>query len=466
MNKGIVVSVIGSVIEVQFPLDRIPKIRSTLKIESPKIISEVAMQLENGVVKAVALHPTDGLKRGAEVVDLERPISVHVGPETLGRVFNVLGEPVDGLSELKETRLAPIRRNPPPFEEIVAKSEIYETGIKVIDLMMPFVKGGKTGLFGGADVGKTVLIMELIHNISVQHSGISVFGGVGERTREGNDLWLEMKESGVLSNTVLCFGQMNELSGARLVAGNAALTMAEYFRDVEGKDVLFFVDNIFRFVQAGSEVSTLLGRMPSAVGYQPTLLAEVGRFEERIVSTHRGAITSVQAVYVPADDITDPAAAATFAHLDATVVLSRSLVEMGIYPAVDPLTSASKIMDKTVIGEEHYETAKSVQRILQRYKELEDIISILGVGELPLEDQIIVGRARKIQRFLSQPFYVSEHFTHIPGEYVKLEDTIKGFKEIINGGHDDLPEQAFYMTGTIEHVKEKAKKELTPEICK
>lgn len=465
MNKGILVSVVGSVLEAQFPLDRIPKIRSTLKIENPRIIAEVSMQLENGVVKAVALHPTDGLKRGTEVLDLEMPISVHVGPETLGRVFNVMGEPIDGLGEIKDTKLAPIRRNPPPFEEIVAKSEIYETGIKVVDLMVPFVKGGKTGLFGGAGVGKTVLIMELIHNISIQHSGISVFGGVGERTREGNDLWLEMKESGVLSNTVLCFGQMNELSGARLVAGNAALTMAEYFRDVEGKDVLFFVDNIFRFVQAGSEVSTLLGRMPSAVGYQPTLLAEVGRFEERIVSTHRGSITSVQAVYVPADDITDPAAAATFSHLDATVVLSRGLVEMGIYPAIDPLASASKIMDLTIIGDEHYETARNVQRILQRYKELEDIIAILGVGELPQEDQILVARARKIQRFLSQPFFVSEHFTHISGMYVRLEDTIKGFKEIINGDLDDLPEQAFYMVGTIEQAKEKAKTQMTPEIC-
>jgi F-type H+-transporting ATPase subunit beta len=405
----------------------------------------------------VALHPTDGLMRGTEIYDTGHPISVPVGPRTLGRVFNVLGGTIDGLEELKEGTTLPIRRDPPAFDEIVARSEIFETGIKVIDLLIPFPKGGKVGLFGGAGVGKTVLIMELIHNIAIEHGGVSVFGGVGERTREGNDLWIEMKESGVLEKTVMCFGQMNELPGARLIAGNSALTMAEYFRDYEGKDVLFFVDNIFRFVQAGSEVSTLLGRVPSAVGYQPTLTAEVGRFEERIVSTKKGSITSVQAVYVPADDITDPAAAATFAHLDATVVLSRALVEMGIYPAVDPLASTSRILDATVVGEAHYATARGVQRVLQRYKELQDIIAILGVSELPAEDQLVVSRARKIQRFLSQPFYVGENFTQIPGKYVKIGDTITGFAKILSGECDHLPEQAFYMVGTIEEAMEKGK---------
>jgi F-type H+/Na+-transporting ATPase subunit beta len=458
MNKGRVVSVIGAVVEVQFPIDKVPKIRNALKIGEPPIFAEVSMLLEEGIVRAVALQPTDGLRRGVEVLDTGAPLSVPVGPGTLGRVFNVLGEPIDDEGEVKAVRRDPIRRDPPPFDEIVARSEIFETGIKVIDLLCPFVKGGKTGLFGGAGVGKTVLIMELIHNIATQHSGISVFGGVGERTREGNDLWLEMKESGVMKNTVMCFGQMTELPGARFIAGNSALTMAEYFRDVEGKDVLFFVDNIFRFVQAGAEVSTLLGRMPSAVGYQPTLAAEVGRFEERIVSTRKGSITSVQAVYVPADDITDPAAAATFAHLDSTTVLSRSLVEMGIYPAVDPLASTSKILDPTVLGEVHYSTARRVQQVLQRYKELQDIIAILGVSELPEDDQLLVARARKIQRFLSQPFSVSERFVGIPGKYVKLEETIQGFAEIINGQADDLPEQAFYMAGTIEDVRERVKK--------
>jgi F-type H+-transporting ATPase subunit beta len=457
MNKGRVISVVGAVIEVQFPINQVPKIRNTLKIDQPLIVAEVAMLLEGGVVKAVSLLPTDGLKRGTEVTDLGVPISVPTGPATLGRVFNVLGRPIDGLGEIADKKSAPVRRDPPPFEEIVSRQEIFETGIKVVDLLVPFVKGGKIGLFGGAGVGKTVIIMELIHNIVVEHHGISVFGGVGERTREGNDLWLEMKRSGVLANTVLCFGQMNELPGARLIAGNSALTMAEYFRDTAKKDVLFFVDNIFRFVQAGSEVSTLLGRIPSAVGYQPTLAAELGRFEERIVSTRQGSITSVQAVYVPADDITDPAAAATFAHLDATVVLSRALVEMGIYPAVDPLASTSRILDPTVVGESHYATAMRVQQILQRYKELQDIIAILGVSELPPEDQLLVARARKIQRFLSQPFFVGENFTQIKGKYVKIEETIKGFAEIISGQCDDIPEQAFYMAGTIEEVKEKAK---------
>lgn len=457
-NKGKVVSVSGAVIEVQFQKDSIPKIRSKLKINDPPIVAEVSMLLEGGVVKAVSMHPTDGLRRGTEVTDTQAPISVPVGEATLGRVFNVLGDAIDGLGALQDNRVSPIRRDPPSFDEISPKLELFETGIKVIDLLTPFARGGKIGLFGGAGVGKTVLIMELIHNIAVQHGGISVFGGVGERTREGNDLWLEMKASGVLSKTVLCFGQMDELPGARFIAGNSALTMAEYFRDTEGKDVLFFVDNIFRFVQAGAEVSTLLGRVPSAVGYQPTLAAELGRFEERIVSTKRGSITSVQAVYVPADDITDPAAAATFAHLDATVVLSRSLVDIGIYPAVDPLASTSRILDPSVVGEEHYAVGRRVQNILQRYKELEDIIAILGVSELPPGDQLIVARARKIQRYLSQPFFVGENYTQIPGKYVKIADTIKGFSEIVSGNCDDLPEQAFYMAGTIEEVREKAKK--------
>ncbi|MCU0641777.1 MAG: F0F1 ATP synthase subunit beta [Candidatus Margulisbacteria bacterium] len=455
MNKGMVVSVVGAVIEAQFPIDQVPKIRNALRIEDPPVTAEVSMLLEEGIVRAVALQPTDGLRRGATVTDTGSPLKVPVGPQTLGRVFNVLGETIDDGGELGKTDRMPIRRDPPPFEDIVSKAELFETGIKVIDLLAPFVRGGKTGLFGGAGVGKTVLITELIHNIATQHSGISVFGGVGERTREGNDLWLEMKESGVMNNTVMCFGQMTELPGARFIAGNSALTMAEYFRDVEGKDVLFFVDNIFRFVQAGSEVSTLLGRMPSAVGYQPTLAAEVGRFEERIVSTKKGSITSVQAVYVPADDITDPAAAATFAHLDSTTVLSRSLVEMGIYPAVDPLASTSRIMDPHILGEKHYATARAVQKILQRYKELQDIIAILGVSELPEEDQLLVARARKLQRFLSQPFFVSERFTQIPGRYVKLAETIDGFAEIVAGKADDLPEQAFYMAGSLDEVRKK-----------
>jgi F-type H+-transporting ATPase subunit beta len=455
-NFGRVVQVIGAVIDIQFPPDKIPHIRNTLKIAEPNILAEVAAQFEGGIVRAVSLLPTDGLKRGTEVIDTGAPLTVPVGPNTLGRMFNVLGDPIDNTGQVDASRW-PIRRDPPKFEEIVSRNEIFETGIKVVDLLAPYVKGGKTGLFGGAGVGKTVVIMELIHNIATHYGGISVFGGVGERTREGNDLWLEMKESGVLEKTVLCFGQMAELPGARLIAGNSALTMAEYFRDVEGKDVLFFVDNIFRFVQAGSEVSTLLGRMPSAVGYQPTLQAEVGRFEERIVSTKKGSITSVQAVYVPADDITDPAAAATFAHLDATTVLSRAISEMGIYPAVDPLASTSRILDPQILGEKHYQTAREVQKILQRYKELQDVIAILGVAELPEEDKLIVSRARKIQRFLSQPFFVAERFTQIPGKYVKVEDTIKGFSEIVEGKYDELHEQAFYMVGTIKEAIEKAK---------
>lgn len=459
MNKGKVVAVLGAIIDVQFSPGQVPAIRDALKIKEPKIIAEVALQLEENIVRAVSLSPTDGLRRGTEVIDTGQHLTVPVGVKTLGRMFNVLGEPIDGEGLIEAKEYWPIRRDPPPFDEIQTKSEIFETGIKVLDLLAPYVRGGKIGLFGGAGVGKTVIIMELIHNIAKQHGGISVFGGVGERTREGNDLWLEMKKSGVIDKTVLCFGQMTELPGARLIAGNSALTMAEYFRDVEGKDVLFFVDNIFRFVQAGSEVSTLLGRMPSAVGYQPTLAAELGRFEERIVSTKKGSITSVQAVYVPADDITDPAAAATFAHLDATTVLSRAIVEMGIYPAVDPLASTSRILDPTIVGEKHYSVARRVQQVLQRHKELEDIIAILGVAELPEEDRIIVSRARKIQRFLSQPFSVAEQFTQIPGRYVKLEDTITGFSEIVEGKHDDIPEQHFFVAGDINEVLERAKKQ-------
>ncbi|MDI6731825.1 MAG: F0F1 ATP synthase subunit beta, partial [Candidatus Margulisbacteria bacterium] len=438
-NKGIIIQVIGPVFDAQFPPGQVPRIRSALTISNPPITAEVAMQMEEGIVRAVALNSTDGLKRGTEVIDTGAPISVPVGPETLGRMFNVVGDPIDDLGPVKTQKTWPVRREPPQFNEIVTKSEVFETGIKVVDLLAPYAKGGKVGLFGGAGVGKTVIIMELIRNIAKQHGGISVFGGVGERTREGNDLWLDMKESGVINSTVLCFGQMAELPGARLVAGNTALTMSEYFRDEEGKDVLLFLDNIFRFVQAGSEVSTLLGRLPSAVGYQPTLAAEIGRLEERIVSTRKGSITSVQAVYVPADDITDPAAAATFAHLDATSVLSRAISEMGIYPAVDPLASTSRILDASIVGDEHYNTAKRVRQILQRYKELEDIIAILGIAELPEEDKVVVNRARRIQRFLSQPFFVAERFTQIPGKYIELKETIRGFAEICAGKHDDLP---------------------------
>lgn len=455
--KGRVIEVMGPVIDVQFPQGQVPAIRSTLEIAEPKITAEVAMQLEGGVVRAVSFNSTDGLKRGTKVSDLKRIVSVPVSKNALGRMFDVLGNPIDSNEPIKDAVLTPIRRDPPSFENIMPRREIYETGIKVVDLLAPYVKGGKIGLFGGAGVGKTVIIMELIRNIAKQHQGISVFGGVGERTREGNDLWLDMKESGVIDNTVLVFGQMSELPGARMIAGLSALTYAEYFRDEENKDVLFFVDNIFRFVQAGSEVSTLLGRLPSAVGYQPTLQAEIGRFEERIVSTTKGSITSVQAVYVPADDITDPAAAATFAHLDATTVLSRKIAEIGIYPAVDPLASTSRILDPDVVGQDHYNTARRVQEILQRYKELEDIIAILGISELPEEDQVTVKRARIIQKFLSQPFFVAEKFVGIPGVYVKVEDTVRSFKEIVEGKHDDIPEQAFYMVGTIEDALAKAK---------
>ncbi|MDD5382669.1 MAG: F0F1 ATP synthase subunit beta [Candidatus Margulisbacteria bacterium] len=459
-NVGRVEQVIGPIVDIQFHPLHVPRIRNALEIRQgdKKIIAESAMQLAGNIVRAVAFQPTDGLMRGAEVIDLGKTLSVLVGKQALGRMFDVLGNTIDGGEPLAELERLPIRRDPPPFEEIVSKNEVFVTGIKVVDLLAPYLKGGKIGLFGGAGVGKTVIIMELIHNMAKQHGGISVFAGVGERTREGNDLWLEMKKSGVLDKTVLVFGQMSELPGARQIAGLTGLTHAEYFRDEEKQDVLFFIDNIFRFVQAGAEVSTLLGRMPSAVGYQPTLQAEMGRFQERIVSTRKGFITSIQAVYVPADDITDPASAVTFAHLDATTVLSRQIVEIGIYPAVDPLASTSKILEPQTIGEEHYNVARGVQKVLQRYKELSDIIAILGTSELPEEDKVIVGRARKIQRFLSQPFSVAETFTGLPGKFVELKDTIKGFKEILEGKYDNLPEQVFYMTGTIEDVLEKVKK--------
>lgn len=463
MNIGKIVQVIGPVIDVQFAPETLPEIYNALKltVKTPEggeeeIVAEVEQQLENNVVRAVALKPTDGVRRGQEVLDTGSPITMPVGDETRGRIFNVIGDVVDHGEPVKTAKRHPIHREPPEFEELVTTTEIFETGIKVIDLLEPYVKGGKTGLFGGAGVGKTVIIMELINNIATQHGGISVFGGVGERTREGNDLWLEMKESGVIDNTVLVYGQMTESPGARLRVGLSALTMAEYFRDEKGQDVLLFIDNIFRFVQAGSEVSALLGRMPSAVGYQPTLGSEMGELQERITSTKKGSITSVQAVYVPADDLTDPAPATTFAHLDATTVLSRQIVELGIYPAVDPLESTSRILDPNIIGDEHYGVARRVQEILQRYKDLQDIIAILGIDELSEEDKLIVGRARRIQKFLSQPFHVAEEFTGRQGRYVKLEDTIRGFKEIVEGKHDDLPEQAFYMVGTIDEAVENA----------
>ncbi|PIS31070.1 F0F1 ATP synthase subunit beta [Candidatus Saganbacteria bacterium CG08_land_8_20_14_0_20_45_16] len=459
-NIGRLEQVVGPIIDVQFPPDHIPGIRNALEVRQgeQRVIAELAMQLPGNVVRAVALEPTDGLKRGAEVVDLGHPITIPVGRNVLGRMFDVMGKVIDGGGPLENTEMMLIRRDPPLLEEIVSKPEIFETGIKVIDLLAPYIRGGKIGLFGGAGVGKTVIIMELIHNMAKHYGGISVFAGVGERTREGNDLWIEMKSSGVLDKAVLVFGQMGELPGARLVAAMTGLTHAEYFRDNEKQNVLFFIDNIFRFVQAGAEVSTLLGRMPSAVGYQPTLQAEMGRLQERIVSTKKGFITSIQAVYVPADDITDPASAVTFAHLDATTVLSRSIVEKGIYPAVDPLASTSKILEPEIVGQEHYDVARSVQRILQRNKELSDIIAILGTSELPEEDRLLVHRARKIQRFLSQPFFVAENFTGMPGKFVKLKDTIKGFKEIIEGTYDDLPEQSFYMVGTIDDVLKKGQK--------
>ena len=464
MNRGKVVQVIGPVVDVEYNRDELPKIYSALRIEGENqgvaigLTAEVMQHLGNNIVRCVAMSSTDGLTRGMDAIDTEAPVKVPVGNATLGRVFNVLGETVDNDPRPVESDdLWPIHRPAPKLEDQATSTEILETGIKVVDLIAPYSRGGKIGLFGGAGVGKTVIIMELIRNIATEHGGVSVFGGVGERTREGNDLWMEMKESGVIEKTALVYGQMNEPPGARMRVGLSALTMAEYFRDVQGQDVLLFIDNIFRFIQAGSEVSALLGRMPSAVGYQPTLGTDVGALQERITSTQKGSITSVQAVYVPADDLTDPAPAATFAHLDATTVLSRQIAELGIYPAVDPLDSTSRIMDPNIIGQEHYETARSVQEVLQRYKELQDIIAILGMEELSDDDKLVVARARKIQRFLSQPFFVAEQFTGMSGKYVPVKETIRGFREIVAGMHDDLPEAAFFMVGTIDEAVEKAR---------
>ena len=447
--------------DVEFPSGQLPEILTALHVKNAAtgamITAEVAQHLGNNVVRAISMKSTDGLRRGDAVANTGQSITVPVGRETLGRLFNLLGEAIDDDRPVNATKRYPIHRLAPDFSDQTSVSEVFETGIKVVDLLEPYAKGGKVGLFGGAGVGKTVIIMELIRNIATEHGGFSVFSGVGERTREGNDLFLDMKESGVIEKTVLMFGQMNEPPGARLRVGLSGVTMAEYFRDEEGQDVLLFIDNIFRFTQAGSEVSALLGRMPSAVGYQPTLATEMGALQERITSTKKGSITSVQAIYVPADDLTDPAPATTFAHLDATTVLSRQISELGIYPAVDPLDSTSRILDEQIIGKEHYQTAREVQTILQRYKDLQDIIAILGMEELSDEDKLIVARARRIQRFLSQPFHVAEQFTGTPGRYVSLKDTIKGFKEIIEGKHDKLPEQAFLMVGTIEEAVEKAK---------
>jgi F-type H+-transporting ATPase subunit beta len=461
VGKGKVVQVIGPVVDIEFKPGELPAILNAVIVEGDtpegkvRVVCEVQQQLEGNVVRTVAMDTTDGIVRGMEAVDTGQPISVPVGHETLGRIFNVVGEPIDEMGEVKVSEKWPIHREPPAFEELDTSTQILETGIKVIDLLEPYVKGGKVGLFGGAGVGKTVIIMELIHNIAMHHGGVSVFAGVGERTREGNELWLEMKESGVIDKTVMVYGQMNEPPGARLRVGLTGLTMAEYFRD-QGQDVLLFIDNIFRFTQAGSEVSALLGRMPSAVGYQPTLATEMGELQERITSTKKGSITSVQAIYVPADDLTDPAPATTFSHLDATTVLSRQIAELGIYPAVDPLDSTSRILDPEYVGEEHYRVAREVQRILQRYKELQDIIAILGMEELSEEDKVIVNRARRIQKFLSQPFHVAEQFTGRPGVYVPLKETIRSFKEIVEGKWDHLPEDAFYMVGTIDDAVKKA----------
>ena len=461
MNKGKISQIIGPVLDVEFNEGELPAIYNAITIkrqDGNELVVEAQQHLGENIVRCVAMDSTDGLMRGMEAIDTGDSINVPVGPEVLGRMINVIGKPIDEMGEIKTSKTYPIHRSAPRYEDLSTSSEILETGIKVIDLLEPYSKGGKTGLFGGAGVGKTVLIMELIRNIATEHGGYSVFAGVGERTREGNDLWLEMKGSGVIDKTALVFGQMNEPPGARQRVGLSGLTLAEYFRDEEGKDVLLFIDNIFRFTQAGSEVSALLGRMPSAVGYQPTLATEMGELQERITSTKKGSITSVQAIYVPADDLTDPAPATTFGHLDATTVLSRKIVEQGIYPAVDPLDSTSRILDPRIVGEEHYNTAKAVQEILQKYKDLQDIIAILGMDELSEEDRVVVSRARKIQRFLSQPFFVAEEFTGQAGKYVSLEDTISGFKSIVNGDHDDIPEQAFYMQGTIDDVIETAKK--------
>ncbi|HEY5501093.1 MAG TPA: F0F1 ATP synthase subunit beta, partial [Candidatus Humimicrobiaceae bacterium] len=464
---GRIVSIRGPVLDIEFPPGNLPFIYNALIIKRPEsqmsgfkenVVAEVQQSIGGNQVRAVAMSATTGLKRGMEVIDTGSPIEVPVGKETLGRIFNVLGDAIDNKGDVNAKKKLPIHRQAPGIDELEPRTELFETGVKVIDLLCPFVRGGKIGMFGGAGVGKTVIIMELIHNIAIEHGGFSVFAGVGERTREGNDLWIEMKQSGVIDKTALVFGQMNEPPGARLRVALAGLTMAEYFREYEGRDLLFFIDNIFRFVQAGQEVSTLLGRMPSSVGYQPTLSTEMGELQERITSTKKGSITSVQAIYVPADDLTDPAPATTFTHLDSTVVLSRAISEKGIYPAVDPLDSSSRILDPQYVGQEHYEVARSVQEILQRNKELQDIIAILGIDELTEEDKLTVQRARKVERFLSQPFFVAEQFTGRKGKYVKIEDTIRGFKEIVEGKYDSFPEQAFYMSGTLEEVIENAGK--------
>ncbi len=469
MNTGRIVQVIGPVIDVEFEEGNLPNIMNALTITNPAIndeednlVVEVAQHLGDNVVRCIAMEITDGLVRGMKAKDTGAPITVPVGEACLGRIVNVIGKPVDGLGPISSEKTLPIHREAPSFLEQDTSVHVLETGVKVIDLLVPFPRGGKMGMFGGAGVGKTVVMMEMIHNIAMHHGGISVFGGVGERTREGNDLYLEMKESGVIDKAALVYGQMTEPPGARARVALTALTAAEYFRDVEGQDVLLFVDNIFRFTQAGSEVSALLGRMPSAVGYQPTLATDLGELQERITSTNKGSITAVQCVYVPADDLTDPAPATTFAHLDGTVVLSRPIAELGIYPAVDPLDSTSRILDPNVLGEDHYQTARDVQIILQKYKDLQDIIAILGMDELSEEDRVTVSRARKIQRFLSQPFFVAAQFTGTEGKFVSVADTVKAFREILDGIHDDLPEQAFYMVGGIEDVKEKAAK-LTEE---
>ena len=454
MEKGIVKRVIGPVVDIHFPSGDLPELYNAVHIDLPsrRIVLEVVQQIGEGCVRAIALSSTDGISRGMEAVDTGDTIRMPVGKATLGRMFNVVGEPIDGKGAVQAEKTLPIHRDPPPFTEILPATEMLETGIKVVDLLCPYARGGKIGLFGGAGVGKTVLIEELIRNIAYEHGGYSVFAGVGERSREGNDLWNEMNESGVIDKTALVFGQMNEPPGARLRVPLSGLTIAENFRDESGQDVLLFIDNIFRFTQAGSEVSALLGRMPSAVGYQPTLATEMGALQERITSTRRGSVTSVQAIYVPADDLTDPAPATAFAHLDATTVLSRSISELGIYPAVDPLESSSRILEPGVLGKEHYETARAVQQVLEKYRQLQDIIAVLGMDELGPEDRATVNRARRIQRFLSQPFHVAENFTGLEGKYVKLSDTIKGFQAILGGDADDLPEQAFLMCGGIDEV--------------
>ena len=460
MAKGKVVQIIGTVVDVEFPPNELPAVYNAVEIKlgDGKIVAEVQQHLGNNWVRCLAMGTTEGLGRGAEAVDTGQAITVPVGPATLGRLFNIIGEPIDNFGPVEATQRAPIHRIPPTFEEQATTVQMLETGMKVIDLITPFTRGGKVGAYGGAGVGKTLVIQELIRNIATEHGGTSVFAGVGERSREGNDLWHEMRESGVIAKTVLVFGQMNEPPGVRVRIGLTGLTMAEYFRDQEGQDVLLFIDNIYRYTLAGMEVSALLGRMPSAVGYQPTLSTEIGDLEERITSTNKGSITSFQAIYVPADDYTDPGVATTFGHLDGVIALERALTEQGLYPAVDPLTSFSRILDPNVVGEEHYAVARGVQEVLQRYKDLQDIIAILGMEELSEEDKLTVQRARKIQRFLSQPMFVAEPFTSRPGRYVPVRETVRGFREILDGKHDDLPEQAFYMVGTIEEAREAAEK--------